>query len=320
MLLIDGVQYELWKPPSEDALEQVVKEHAQDIFGKNSIYLDTKQKLKSNAGIVTIPDGYAIVLGSNPCWHIVEVELSSHSIYDHVVTQVSKFINGIKNHSTQKEIVNLIYGIIDGDDYLKLKVRKAIEPVETYKFVSELISKPPELTVIIEQNIGELDEALRCLTISRFNLVEFKTFTRQGIGLPVHAHLFEPLYQAITPKVIVIPQIANGEKGYTSTKKQIELVIGNPTFIRYHLFYIPKQDRHFFPGYKVPFKLETDIDEIETYVSSALAGTQVGDPDKGVYIQANLADWYRRHSTIKVGDKVIFEVIEPMKKYRLKKV
>ncbi len=45
MLLIDGVKYELWTPPSEDEFEQVVKEHAQDIFGKESIYLDRKQKL-----------------------------------------------------------------------------------------------------------------------------------------------------------------------------------------------------------------------------------------------------------------------------------
>jgi len=28
--------------------------------------------------------------------------------------------------------------------------------------------------------------------------------------------------------------------------------------------------------------------------------------------------WYRQHPTIKVGDKVVFEVIEPMKRYRLR--
>ncbi len=39
MLLIDGVRYEEWTPSSEDQFEQVVKEHAQEIFGESSIYI-----------------------------------------------------------------------------------------------------------------------------------------------------------------------------------------------------------------------------------------------------------------------------------------
>jgi len=42
MLLIDGVKYELWTPSNEDEFEQVVKEHTEDIFGEQSIYLDMK--------------------------------------------------------------------------------------------------------------------------------------------------------------------------------------------------------------------------------------------------------------------------------------
>ena len=32
MLLIDGVKYELWTPSNEDELEQMVIEHAQDVW------------------------------------------------------------------------------------------------------------------------------------------------------------------------------------------------------------------------------------------------------------------------------------------------
>lgn len=46
MLLIDGMKYELWTPPNEDEFERVVKEHAQEIFGEQSIYLDGKQELR----------------------------------------------------------------------------------------------------------------------------------------------------------------------------------------------------------------------------------------------------------------------------------
>jgi hypothetical protein len=69
MLLIDGVRYEEWTPATEDGFEQVIKEHANDIFGEQSIYLDLKQKLKSKAGIGSIPDGYVIAFGEQPHWH-----------------------------------------------------------------------------------------------------------------------------------------------------------------------------------------------------------------------------------------------------------
>ena len=92
MLLIDGVKYEEWVPPSEDEFEQVVKEHAKDIFGEQSVYFDRKQKLKSLSGVGSIPDGYVITLGDSPQWHIVEVELSSHPLHDHIVSQVGRFI------------------------------------------------------------------------------------------------------------------------------------------------------------------------------------------------------------------------------------
>ena len=78
MLLIDGVRYLETPPKDEDELEKMVVEHAQEIFGGNSIYLDLKHKIKSKSGVGSIPDGYAIILGKSPQWHIVEVELSSH--------------------------------------------------------------------------------------------------------------------------------------------------------------------------------------------------------------------------------------------------
>jgi hypothetical protein len=34
MLLIEGVKYVEWTPTNEDEFEQVVKEHAKDIFGE----------------------------------------------------------------------------------------------------------------------------------------------------------------------------------------------------------------------------------------------------------------------------------------------
>lgn len=318
ILLIDGVTYEVWTPASEDEFEQVVKEHAKDIFGEESIYLDIKHKLKSRAGIGSIPDGYVIIFGDQPHWHIVEVELSSHPLYEHIVPQVSKFISGIKNPSTQREIVDTLYREIDSDEFLKLRLRKAIGTTETYKFLSDLLSRLPVITIIIEKHTGQLDEAISALAHPQIEVVELQTFVREGVGLPVHAHLFEPLYRTTPPKPVIPVREVKLAFPATEPTRQLEITLRNPSFRKYHLFPIPKTSRRFFPGFRIPFILETDIGEIDTYVVSAPAGTQVGDRDAGAYIQRNLIKWYRQHPTIKVGDKLIFQVIEPMKRYRLK--
>ncbi len=196
MLLIDGVKYEGWVPPNEDEFEQAVKEHAKDIFGKQSIYLDRKQKLKSLSGVGSIPDGYVITLGDSPQWHIVEVELSSHPLHDHIVSQVGRFISGINNHRARTEIIGAIYGEITRDSFLKLRVEQAIQSTEIYKFLADLVAEQPILTIIIEKDTEELREALSTLRYPQIKVVEFKTFTREGVeGLAVHAHLFEPLFQ-----------------------------------------------------------------------------------------------------------------------------
>lgn len=206
MLLIDGVKYEEWVPQgprAEDEFEQVVKDHTQEIFGEQSMYFDRKQKLKSLSGIGSIPDGYAIMLGDSPDWHIVEIELSWHPLHEHIVSQVSKFINGIKNPSTQKQLAGAIYDEITRDESLTLKVKKAIAPTEIYKFLLDLISRPPVLTIIIEKDTEELGEAISTLAHPQIKVVEFQTFTRERVGLSVHAHLFEPLYQAPPEKTAI---------------------------------------------------------------------------------------------------------------------
>ena len=63
MLLIDGVKYHEWTPKSEEEFERIVNEHASEMFGDNSKYIDKKLKLQSLSGIGSIPDGYVITFG-----------------------------------------------------------------------------------------------------------------------------------------------------------------------------------------------------------------------------------------------------------------
>ena len=222
-LLIDGVRYETWTPVNEDEFEQVVKEHAKDIFGEQSVYLDIKHKLKSKSGIGSIPDGYVIVFANQPHWHIVEIELSSHPLYDHIVPQVSKFINGIKNPATQKNLVDVLYQEINSDELLRLRLKKAIGATETYRFLSDLISRPPVVTIIIEEHTEPLDETVSALAHSQIKTVEFQTFAREGVGLNVHAHLFEPLYRLPKPSTVESVTSTNAEESRVKAAKRVTL-------------------------------------------------------------------------------------------------
>jgi hypothetical protein len=86
---------------------------------------------------------------------------------------------------------------------------------------------------------------------------------------------------------------------------------------RWALIPVPKKKRRFFPGYKVPFQLVTDIGDITTRVTSAPKGTPIGDPNGGVYIQGGLRKWYDNHPELKDGTKLRIEVLEPGKRYKL---
>jgi len=101
--------------------------------------------------------------------------------------------------------------------------------------------------------------------------------------------------------------------------KYVDIEIRNlHTSQKYHVIPIPKRMRRFFPGYKLPFSLETDIGEVKTHVSSAPKGTHIGDPDKGAYIQSRLKNWFDSHQTdLKIGATLRIQALEAGKRYKL---
>lgn len=171
----------------------MIIEHSKEIFGKDSVYFDRKHKLKSVSGVVSIPDGYVLSLSKPFRWYIVEGELSSHPLHEHITGQLNKFYVGIKNLNTQRELIDAMHKEIDGDKVLRAYVETMIGSAEIKGFLLDLISGQPEIVVIIEEmgdKVREACEGLRAVPIVK----EFKTFVREDAP-NVHAHLFEPLNQ-----------------------------------------------------------------------------------------------------------------------------
>jgi len=193
MLLVDGAKYKLWTPKDEEKeFHPMIRAHSKEIFGERSLYFDVKHILKSKSGIGSIPDAYAITLSKPYQWYVVENELSTHPIYDHVIKQLTKFINGIRNESARNKILDAMYNQITKDKVLRATVEKLIESTDVYHFLSKLISRPPRIVVFIDCKTKEVEEACQVLKYQT-SIREFKTFVREDAP-NVRAHLFEPLY------------------------------------------------------------------------------------------------------------------------------
>lgn len=193
LLIVDGVKYQPCKIDKEEELEEFVKEHYKEIFGEDSLYFDLKRKLTSKAGVGSIPDGYVIKFSDPPKWYVVEVELSSHPLFDHIVTQLSKFILGVNTYETRRELLEAFYNEITLDVVTKATVEKLIGSAEIYRFLSKLISKSPALVIIIDKKTRILDEACNSLPSIEKYILEFQIFKRLDAGIR-NAYLFEPLF------------------------------------------------------------------------------------------------------------------------------
>jgi len=176
MLLIDGVKYRLWTPKDEEKeFHSMIRESSKEIFGENSLYFDVKHVLKTTSGIGSIPDAYVISLTKPYEWYVVENELASHPVYDHIVKQLTKFINGIANPNAKNQILDVLYDEINKDNVLKATVQRLIDSTDIYRALSKLLSNHPRIVIVIDQKTPEVEEACQVLKY-KTDIVEFKTF------------------------------------------------------------------------------------------------------------------------------------------------
>lgn len=197
MILIDGVKYKLWKPGDEvKEFEPIVVEHTKDIFGEDSMYFG-KEKMKTQTGIGSIPDGFIIAFDNVNVahFHVLEIELSSHSPYKHAEPQLKKFKKAMDNPETRRQIVDAMYDQIKGDYSKEKLIKEKIGSGEVHKFLSDNITtQNTVMVIIIDEITEEWKEAFEDFPV-KVKFIELKTFEREGIeNLKVHAHLFEPIY------------------------------------------------------------------------------------------------------------------------------
>ena len=191
MLLIDGIRYEARMPSNEEELENMVVEHHKEIFGPECIYFDVKHKLKGRS-VAAIPDALAITFNPDRWW-IIETELSTHPIYEHIQNQLGRFIAALPRPNTRQEVISVLWQEINANELVKSNLQKT-RGGELFKWLSDLINQQPQLVIIIDKRDPELDDAMAALNIQPA-VIEFVTYVREDVGLAVHAHWFEPTFQ-----------------------------------------------------------------------------------------------------------------------------
>lgn len=199
LLTVDGIKYDLYTPSREDELEEFVEKNAKLIFGEKSCYFSIKQKLTNLSGIGSIPDGYVIRLEKPYGWFIVEVELSSHPIFNHIVPQLNKFVQALKQPANRRNLVETFYNQIKEDIELEAFVKKQIGSGELFRFLTNTIDKSPILSVIIDSKTEELEEACSSIPINDKRITEFKIYQRTDSEIK-NAFFFEPLISEVYDK------------------------------------------------------------------------------------------------------------------------
>lgn len=192
IILVDGVRYLITKPKNEEELEAIIEKNSKYIFGDDSFYFNFKRKIKSGSGIGSIPDAYLIVFEPLPKWYILEIELSTHPLYNHVIPQLTKFNRGIEQSSGKNKIINMLYEAIKKDSILETKIRQKIGSGEIFKFISEVVSTDPTIIIAIDEKTSELEEALRDIR-GEVKILELNIFKREGVSEEINVYLFTPI-------------------------------------------------------------------------------------------------------------------------------
>ncbi|MCD6521428.1 hypothetical protein J7K56_01470 [Candidatus Calescamantes bacterium] len=307
LLLKDGIKYLPYNYSSEDELINFILEHPEEIFGEDTIFFPGK-KIKAKSGIGAIPDGFLLSLKDKK-WYIFEAELSTHPLDKHIIPQIINFTAALSSESTRNKLSEFFFQEIQKNPDLRIKFEKLGITQEKFKFIADFLKQPPKILIVIDQITPHLEEIIKKLPFP-CEVREFKTFHRENTGPEVHIHLVDTLYEIEGVKEQPSPPLP-----FTSPK--VEITVTSPSFRKYGYIPVSKQVRSFFPGYKIPFVLETDIGVLKAWVTGAPKGTKIGDPNKGQVIMGGLKNWYRAHPEVTIGTKLIITEIKPKERYRL---
>ena len=195
ILLKDGVRYVSHKYAQESELQDLVEQNVEWIFGESAVFLPGSKigSPRGQKGAKGIPDGFVILIEQKK-WAIIEVELVSHPIHDHIVAQVSRFSQAWRKGDTSKELANHFFQKCKNSKLIQSKFDKFGVKEEVFEFLTSLLRQDPLLVVIIDEMTPELEDVKESFLKYQTTWSIFKTFRREGLSDIVPIYQFDPLY------------------------------------------------------------------------------------------------------------------------------
>jgi hypothetical protein len=157
--------------------------------------------MKTQIGIEARNDGIILAPDQNK-WYIIEVELAKHPLHEHIIPQITKFSIAYEEARTRKKIIDTLYAAIRQDP-IKNTILQTPKIEDLHKMLTDLIDIQPTIAIIIDQKTPELEHICKKLPFST-KTIEFETYAREDIGVGVHIHEFQPLFEK---RIKILPTI-----------------------------------------------------------------------------------------------------------------
>ena len=169
----------------EKELEDLMFQNSKSLFGHNSILIEAKKRIDHKTLGGTIPDAFLFDLNDpeNPEFYLIEVELASHSFYNHIFPQITKFFAFYKNPVSQSELIEKLYSLINSDDTLKKEFKSRIGNREIFKFIKDTIENSQNILLVLDNEKPELPEIINTYTDTWGKIVKvtlLKEYTHNG--------------------------------------------------------------------------------------------------------------------------------------------
>ncbi len=173
----------------EDDFEELIRSQSKALFGKDTIFIYTKRKLKGVILGATIPDGFLFDLTDleNPEFYLVEIELQKHDFYKHIFPQITKFFGFFRSTASQNDLVEKLFSIINADAALRSEFKKFLGEQEIFKFLKDISEESQNILLVIDGDKVELPEIVNTYTDTWGKLVKIlkvKKFTNENESFP----------------------------------------------------------------------------------------------------------------------------------------
>jgi len=189
--------YKLYQFDNEREFERCVVSQAEMIFGERSVYLDCKRRIGKQGTKRSIPDAYLIDFSSQrqPKLFIVETEIASHDLFQHIGVQILQFAHSFA--SAPRQVKQVLFDEVSKD----AEIYKACEGyAQEYglrnvdNMLDHLVNDTFRALIIIDEATDELHKVVKNF---RFPVEVIEVETYQG-ATGERIYRFTPLFKDVS--------------------------------------------------------------------------------------------------------------------------